>query len=151
MYWVERLTSVASAVVTVWHKLYTCISPTGYQCFLLTPGSRKRLLEKFPPKFSHVEADHITHEYGTTLSATLPPVPHVIEVVGYACDDSLECVAVTIDGQLRRTDGHIYHITLSREPNRRPKQSNELVENSREPAGKLFLAGEPHFRIIRKK
>ncbi|MBY0547866.1 MAG: hypothetical protein K2W95_11260 [Candidatus Obscuribacterales bacterium] len=151
MYVLQKLTKFAGVALAAGHKAYTFLLPSGYQCFQLTERSRKRLLEKFPPKFSEVRANHITHDYGVSVTGELPAVPEQIEVIGYASDGSLECLVVRVDGQLYRPDGNPYHITLSNEPHRQAKESNELLEKGWQKIGAFFIAGEPQFRLIRKK
>lgn len=151
MYVLQKLTKFAGVALAAGHKAYTFFMPSGYQCFLLSERSRTRLLEKFPPKFREVKATHITHDYGVSATSELPVVPEQIEVVGYASDDSLECLVVRVDGQLYRPDGNPYHITLSKEPHRQARESNELLQKDWQKTGSFFIAGEPQFRLIRKK
>ena len=94
----------------------------------LTPEARQLILKKFPPKFSDVKADHVTLEYGVPKDSPTPP-PATVIVVGYASDDSLEALAVTVDGELKRPDGKVYHITLSldRSKGRTPVESAALL------------------------
>ena len=99
----------------------------GYQMFELTQESRKRLLQAYPPKFSMVDADHITHAYNVSRFDPMPLLPKTVEIIGYMCDESIECVVVNIDGTYRRPDGGIYHITLSRKPDRPARDSNALI------------------------
>src|SRR5688572_21480797 len=87
----------------------------GYQLFELTEESRSRLLKAYPPKFTDVKADHITYRFGVTRSVPMPVQPHRIEVLGYICDDSLECVVVAVDDTYERPDGRVFHITLSKQ------------------------------------
>lgn len=150
MNWLEKLSTLSACVLTTGHRVYTLICPTGYQCFELTDGSRKRLLERFPPRFSQIEAQHITYDYGVSAAEKLPPTPKIIEVVGYASDDSIECVVVEVDGQVFRCDGQVYHVTLSREPHRRARESNDLLKSEWKKEENLFLAAEPQFRVIQR-
>lgn len=121
----------------------------GYQCYALTAGSRERLLEAYRPKFAKVTADHVTHNFGVPASEELPPEPRWIEVVGYACDDSLECVIVEVDGKLQRPDGGTYHITISREPHRQARESNDLIAGGWQNKSGLFLAAKSEFKMLR--
>lgn len=151
MYVLQKLTKFAGVALAAGHKAYTFFMPSGYQCFVLSERSRIRLLEKFPPKFSEVKAHHITYDFGVAVNAELPAVPEQIEVVGYASDDSLECLVVRVDGQLYRPDGNPYHITLSKEPHRHARESNDLLQKNWHKTGAFFIAAEPQFRLIRKK
>lgn len=101
----------------------------GYTAFILTAKSRNMLLANYPPKFSNVIAQHITHEFGVEEAKT-PKKPKCVKVVGYAFDDSLDAVVVKIDGGVNRPDNKIYHITMSLEPYRKPKEANDLLSES---------------------
>jgi hypothetical protein len=129
-----------------------CTALRGYHCFVLHRRSIDRLVRKFPPRFSQIHAEHITSRYGVGYCEQLPDVPQEIEVVGYFCDDSLECVSVTVGGVLGRSDGNLYHITLSTEPHRRPEESNELIARAApKPCCGLFLSAVPVFRLIKSR
>src|SRR5437762_1212076 len=92
----------------------------------LTGNERARLLERFPPKYENVIADHVTLRVGATA---LPPKPES-RVVGYADDGtSLECLVVELDGTTDRPDGSTYHITWSLGPGRNPIESNDVLRN----------------------
>ena len=87
------------------------------------------LLERFPPKYENVIADHITLRTGATSSTRLPRKPKA-RVVGRADDGrSLECLVVELDGTTDRPDGSTYHITWSLGPTRRAKESNDLLRD----------------------
>jgi hypothetical protein len=96
---------------------------TGWK---LDRGDRERLLERFPPRYENVVADHVTLEVGSRDT----PLPKQVraEVVGRTDDgNSLECLVVSIDGTTDRPDGSTYHITWSLGPGRRAKQSNDVL------------------------
>lgn len=100
----------------------------GYIAYNLTESSRAKLLSEFPPKFSKVVAHHITFQFGVDSSTPLPPVPQKVEVVGYACNDKIECVVVRADNKDRReSDGKLMHITLSHSDEAKPVMSNDLL------------------------
>ena len=87
---------------------------------------RERLLERFPPKYDEVIADHVTLQVGGT---GLPPKPDAL-VVGRADDgDSLECLVVELDGTTDRPDGSTYHITWSLGAGRRAIESNDVLRD----------------------
>jgi hypothetical protein len=83
-----------------------------------------RLIERFPPKYHQVIADHVT----LAIDAKgLPPVPDA-RVVGRADDgESLECLVVELDGTTDRPDGSTYHITWSLGPGREAIESNDVL------------------------
>lgn len=94
------------------------------------PGDeRDRLLERFPPKYENVIADHVTLRTGATPDTPLPRKPDA-RIVGRADDgESLECLAVELDGTTNRPDGSTYHITWSLGPGRRAVESNDVLRD----------------------
>lgn len=94
------------------------------------PGDeRDRLLERFPPKYENVIADHVTRRTGATPDTPLPRKPDA-RIVGRADDgESLECLAVELDGTTNRPDGSTYHITWSLGPGRRAVESNDVLRD----------------------
>lgn len=100
----------------------------GYIAYNLTESSRAKLLSEFPPKFSKVVAHHITNIFGVDSSTPLPPIPKKVEVIGYACNDKIECVVVRVDNKERReSDSKLMHITLSHSNEVKPVISNDLL------------------------
>jgi hypothetical protein len=94
---------------------------TGWK---LPKDERAQLLERFPPRYENVIADHVTLRMG---GGSPPPKPHA-RVVGRADDgDSLECLVVELDGTTDRPDGSTYHITWSLGAGRKPIESNEVL------------------------
>jgi len=93
----------------------------------LPRGEREGLLQRFPPKYESVIADHVTLRSGVTPETPLPP--HVdARVVGRADDGkSLECLVAELDGTTNRPDGSTYHITWSLGPRRRAVESNDVL------------------------
>lgn len=99
---------------------------TGWK---LPSDQRDRLLERFPPRYAKVIADHVTLRVGATSQTPLPPKPEA-RVVGRADDgDSLECLVVELDGTTDRPDGSIYHITWSLGPGRKARESNDVLRD----------------------
>lgn len=101
----------------------------GYTCYTLSTASRDKLLSRFRPQFPDVIAEHITYRFGVPAGSRLPPATEDIWVVGYASDDSLEALVVSVNGTVIRPDGKYFHITwsLDRSQGRRPVQSNEVI------------------------
>lgn len=96
---------------------------TGWK---LPPGERVRLLERFPPRYETVIADHVTLRVG---ASELPHKP-TAQVVGHADDgQSLECLVVELDGTTDRPDGSTYHITWSLGPGREAIESNDVLRD----------------------
>ena len=101
---------------------------TGWK---LPREERDRLLERFPPKYQRVIADHVTLQSGAGAETPLPSVVDA-QVIGRADDGkSLECLVVEIDGTTDRPDGSTYHITWSLGPGRRAKESNDVLRDQR--------------------
>jgi hypothetical protein len=99
---------------------------TGWK---LPPEERERLLQRFPPKYENVVADHVTLRTGTTSSTPLPRKPDA-RIVGRADDGkSLECLVVELDGTTGRPDGSTYHITWSLGPGRDARESNDVLRD----------------------
>ena len=99
---------------------------TGWK---LPRDERERLLERFPPRYDDVIADHVTLRVGATPQTPLPRKPEA-RVVGRADDnDSLECLVVELDGTTDRPDGSTYHITWSLGPGRKARESNDVLRD----------------------
>lgn len=90
---------------------------------------RELLLRRFPPKYEKVVADHVTLRVGATPDTPLPNKPQA-QVVGRADDGaSLECLVVELDGTTERPDGSTYHITWSLGPQRKARESNDVLRD----------------------
>jgi hypothetical protein len=99
---------------------------TGWK---LPNEERERLLERFPPKYENVIADHVTLRVGAAPETPLPHKPKS-RIVGRADDgDSLECLVVELDGTTDRPDGSTYHITWSLGPGRQARESNDVLRD----------------------
>ena len=118
----------------------------GYLAYNLTDSARGELLARFSPKFSKIIAHHITIAFGVDSSQPLPEVPTQVEVIGYACNEKIECVVVEIDGKQRRSDGKLFHITLSHNDEAKPVMSNDLLmDKGFEPVERFSITVEPKF------
>ena len=92
----------------------------------LPSAERERLLERFPPRYERVVADHVTLRLGAASEA----LPREDEgcIVGRADDEnSLECLVVETGGTTDRPDGSTYHITWSLGTDRNAKESNDVL------------------------
>jgi len=99
---------------------------TGWK---LPRDERSALLERFPPKYDDVIADHVTLNAGASPNSPLPPRPDA-RIVGRADDgESLECLVVELDGTTDRPDGSTYHITWSLGPGRQAIESNAVLRD----------------------
>ena len=96
----------------------------------LPRDQRDPLLQRFPPKYENVIADHVTLRVGATPDTPLPAKPERARIVGRADDGrSLECMVVELDGTTDRPDGSTYHITWSLGPTRKARESNDVLRN----------------------
>jgi len=96
----------------------------------LDRSQRGDLLERFPPRYSDVDADHVT----LRTNAIRDPLPPEVDarIIGRADDgDSLEAMVVRIDGTTDRPGGSIFHITwsLDKARGRQPRESNDLLKD----------------------
>lgn len=99
---------------------------TGWK---LDADERVALLDRFPPRWPDVIADHVTL---ASRRAGPRPLPTEREglIVGRVDDgEGLEALVVEIAGTTDRPDGSTYHITwsLDRARGRRPVQSNDVL------------------------
>jgi hypothetical protein len=95
----------------------------------LPPDERELLIERFPPKYENVVANHVTLRTGATPTTPLPRKPEA-RIVGRADDGrGLECLVVELDGTTDRPDGSTYHITWSLGPTRRARESNDVLRD----------------------
>ena len=93
----------------------------------LPPDERSRVLERFPPRYPNVVADHVTLRTGANSSTPLPSNVQA-RIVGCSDDgDSLECLVVEIDGTTDRPDGSTFHMTWSLGPGRNARESNDVL------------------------
>ena len=92
-------------------------------------GEREQLLQRFPPRYAEVVADHVTLRVGASPMTPLPSKPEA-RIIGRADDgDSLECLVVELDGTADRPDGSTYHITWSLGPGRKARESNDVLRD----------------------
>jgi hypothetical protein len=97
----------------------------SYSGWLIKPADQMRILGMYPPRYSIVRAHHVTRMLGKDL---MLPDPASIQVVGIACDGrGIEALLVRVNGLIRCPDGRFFHITLSHEEHRAPKESNDVL------------------------
>jgi len=100
---------------------------TGWK---LSQVDRELLLQRFPPRYDNVVADHVTLVVGASPDTPLPRDVENANVVGRADDGAgVECLVVEIDGSTDRPDGSTYHITWSLGPGRRARESNDVLRD----------------------
>jgi hypothetical protein len=87
------------------------------------------LVQRFPPRYAEVVADHVTLRVGASEKTPLPRQREA-RIVGRADDgDSLECLVVELNGTTERPDGSTYHITWSLGPGRKARESNDVLRD----------------------
>ena len=52
-----------------------------------------------------------------------------VMITSYALGDDVECFTVTVNGNAKRRDGELYHLTHSVEPPAKPVDSNKLLRS----------------------
>ncbi|HWV12845.1 MAG TPA: hypothetical protein VN110_06065 [Sphingobium sp.] len=95
----------------------------------LDAAERALLLDRFPPLWPDVIADHITLSSGVAEDAPLPE-PEQAQIVGSISDgDGLQALIVVVGGHSGRPDGGTFHITwsLDRSRGREAVQSNDVI------------------------
>lgn len=101
----------------------------AYVGWELPEAVRDLLLVLFPPVYPDVVAHHVTLAFGVPLDTPLPTATKGI-VVGIADNgEGVQALVVEIDGEIKRPDGKIYHITwsLDREKGFKPQHSNDVI------------------------
>jgi hypothetical protein len=100
---------------------------TGWK---LPQVERDLLLQRFPPRYDEVVANHVTLVVGATPDTPLPREVDKADVIGRADDGAgVECLVVEIDGTTDRPDGSTYHITWSLGAGRRARESNDVLRD----------------------
>ena len=93
----------------------------------LDRGERRELLERFPPTYPNVDADHITLRTQASDGAQLPQ-ENAAEIIGRADDGrGVEVMVVRVAGTSHRPDGGTYHITWSLQDGRQARESNDVI------------------------
>lgn len=98
----------------------------------LDRAQREILLDRFPPRYPHAIADHVTLR--TDASGQSLPDAANGRIIGHADDDEgLEAMVVAIDGTSDRPDGSVFHITwsLDKTKGREARESNDLLKTGR--------------------
>lgn len=118
----------------------------GYTGYKLPENERYNLTLVFPPKYSKFIGHHVTHKFGVT-SDQVPPKGEY-KIVGYAdSGDGLEALVVSINGNIKRPDNSLYHVTWSLDPEKyKPKDSNALVQSGyKDLESPITVSLEPTF------
>ena len=89
--------------------------------------SRRELLDRIPPRYEEVVADHVTLAAQVAADAPLPD-PVQARAVGHIDDGrGVEALVVEVAGTTERPDGGTYHITWSLGPGRQARESNDVL------------------------
>lgn len=127
--------------------------PKGYTYYRLTEISKNKLLRAFPKQYKKLIAHHITEKFGDVDQSDIPSDANV-QVIGHAdSEDGLEALVVTVNGNLRREDGSIYHITWSLDPAKyKPVDSNKLIMDGNwyRLYYKILISTEPDIELFNK-
>ena len=99
---------------------------TGWK---LDDDERVKLLDRFPPEWPDVIADHVTLDAAADDLTPLPDAERGEIVGGINDGEGLQAMVVAIDGTTGRPDGSTYHITwsLDRKRGREPIESNTVI------------------------
>jgi hypothetical protein len=93
----------------------------------LTPETRKTIKQTFPFVHPRCFADHVTLEFGAKSPMNLEQHYTVI-AQGYIADSLSQVLVVSVNGKQTRSDGKLYHVTLSTN-NVPPVISNDVLDN----------------------
>ncbi len=115
-------------------------TPAAFSAYRVHERGRDLMLDRVQPAFSRVVGEHVTHAFG---SEQLPEDARV-RAVGYRRGDGIDALVVEVNGQPRRPDGRLYHITLSMEPGRQAREANDLLSDGRfDPIKPFWIPTEP--------
>ena len=94
--------------------------------WILEAEQRRRLLEKFPPRYGRPIAHHVTLLVDPGRGSLPPRAEGAI--VGRADDGrGVEAMVVRINGKAERPDGGTFHLTWSLADGRAAKESNAVI------------------------
>lgn len=97
-----------------------------YNAYVLTNDSKRKLMEKFLPKFDNTFYHHMTLNFGVQRFPKNLGSEVDLTVIGYAQDEKAQAVVI---GRQELGDNRIAHITLSCADGVKPVYSNELLRN----------------------
>jgi len=110
--------------------------------YLVKPEQIKRIAS--PVHCNHF-MHHITVDFGIPNNSPLPSNPNNVQVIGVASDDKAQALVVSVDGKKERSNGQVFHITVSTADNVKPVYSNRLLESGYTPINPINIDVEPSF------
>lgn len=124
-----------------------------YTALFLSEGSRRWILENYPPKHANVFADHVTLYFKPSLEQADLVLDllergvgggfFLLDAVAYAEDDKGQALAIEIDSELSAygvlARNEIMHITISCADGVSPAYSNELLRDAHRVARRSML------------
>lgn len=100
-----------------------------YNAYVLTSDCRNKLLTLFPPSYpARVVAHHVTVQFGNVTAEDIPTGSEIKIVGRLDTSDGLEALVVSVDGEVDRPDGSVYHITWSLDNGYKPADSNKMIK-----------------------
>ncbi len=88
-----------------------------------------KLKTDVPPKYLPVVVPHCTLHLGNRFRLELPPLAAGRVYAKVDDGDGVEALLLTVNNQTHRPDGNFYHITWSLSENRKPRESNSVIEH----------------------
>lgn len=149
----SRMPGTPSTVAALWLRRAVRTAregqaPPKYLGLFLSPGSRREILERFPPKHQGLRTDHVTLLFGPDEEQFAEfqekhPLGerHEFKVVGYAEDDRGQAVVVELPEGFARPKHGEPHVTISVAPGTSAVYSNELVERGYEKVEPFTVKG----------
>lgn len=92
--------------------------------WMLPDAERAKVLSRFPTRYADAKASHVTR------SLDDDSIPEDAEIIAQAYvndGNGIEALVVRVNGEVRRPDGLVYHLTLSVGEGRSSKDSNDVI------------------------
>lgn len=129
-----------------------------YLAFVLDETSRRRVRLKCLAMFDIVTCDHVTIAYDFNqedcdkLQKLVDRHPHV-EVTEWIRADGIDLFRVSVNGEVQRPCGGLYHLTLSKNRVRQSSDSNRVLsgEISTRDAKPTLIQLSGEFKLIPKR
>jgi hypothetical protein len=104
-----------------------------YIAYVLSNNSLNKLKQVINQDYPDLIAHHITYKFGVKPTEAIPPETDEIYVIGVASQDGVQALLVSINGQVERSDGSLYHITWSidKSAGKKPVDSNKIIHRAK--------------------